>query len=133
MPSTSEAYGMLAPIVYRTRVYCSLDTNHQEIPLINYDTALHVAHKAGEVKYVPLEGWHLSWRAAANDTLFLLTLIAWLISLTAIHRWPIWKHITPAQRRRAKHQCPTCAYDLAGLTTPTCPECGSTSNQPHTT
>jgi hypothetical protein len=74
--------------------------------------------------------WDFFPRAALHDSLFLLTLIAWLISLTSIPRWLIWKHITPTQRRHAKHQCPHCAYELAGLTSPTCPECGNTTEQP---
>jgi len=72
----------------------------------------------------PRTHWQWNRRALIHDTLFLLTLIAWLISLTSVHRWIIWKRLTKAQRRRAKHQCPACAYDLDGLTSQTCPECG---------
>ncbi len=68
--------------------------------------------------------WNFFPRAAIHDALFLVTLIAYFISLTGVHRWIIWKRITPAQRRRAKHACPNCAYDMAGLNTSTCPECG---------
>jgi hypothetical protein len=68
--------------------------------------------------------WVFKPLAAAHDLAYLITLTAWLISLTGVPRWLIWKRLTPAQRRRAKHRCPNCAYDLADLTSPTCPECG---------
>jgi len=70
--------------------------------------------------------WVLKPLAAAHDLTYAVTLLAWIYAILVIPRWKL-------QRRRAKNQCPTCAYDLAGLTTPTCPECGSTTNQPHTT
>jgi len=124
-PNSSEAYGLLAPVVCRHSAWYSLRSRHPEVPLINYDKSLQIAHEAGRIKYLPLNGWRFSWLAAVHDSLFLLTLIAWLISLIGIPHWIIWKRLTKAQRRRAKHQCPVCDYDLAGLTSSTCPECGN--------
>ncbi len=71
-------------------------------------------------------GWVFKPLAAAHDLTYAVTLLAWIYAILVIPRWKL-------RRRRAKNQCPACAYDLAGLTTPTCPECGSTTNQPHTT
>jgi hypothetical protein len=132
-PNSSEAYGLLAPVACRHSASYSLQSLYQrqpEVPHISYQVALRIAHESGEIKYIPLEGWRINWLAALHDSLFLFTLIAWLISLTAIPRWLIWKRLTPTQRRRAKHQCPHCAYDLTNLGSSTCPECGNTTEQP---
>lgn len=130
-------FGLLAPVCTFSKRQLSVQQvgTHAKLTLQEAYDAMSYPEPPGThiADGTPRTHWQLSHRALIHDTLFLVTLIAWLISLTAIHRWPIWKRITPAQRRRAKHQCPTCAYALVGLTTPICPECGSTTNQPHTT
>lgn len=107
---------------------------YSDVPMLTVEEACHAfntqnpPNNSGLYDPIPKVQWTPWYPAIIHDFLFLLTLIAYLISLTAIPRWTIWKRLTPAQRRRAKSQCPACAYELKGLSTTTCPECGNTIN-----
>lgn len=62
------------------------------------------------------------WPGLLADTLFYALLLATLHQLT-----------TRARRahRRKRNRCPTCDYDLRGLTTPNCPECARPISAAH--
>ena len=125
----SESFGLLAPVVERhsEKIYL---VPTEDVPLIDLETAVegHNDYQFCGNGFIrlPLESQvKIHAFAAVHDSLFLLTLFFWLVSLTAIPKWALWHRITPTQRRRARGCCPRCNYNLEGLTTPTCPECGN--------
>jgi len=126
----SESFGLLAPVVERhsEKIYL---VPTEDVPLIDLESAVegHNDYQFcgnGFIRLSLESRVKVHALAAVHDTLFLLTLISWLISLTAIPKWTLWRRITPAQRRRARNCCPHCNYNLEGLAAPTCPECGYT-------
>ncbi|MCC7390524.1 MAG: hypothetical protein IT431_17365 [Phycisphaerales bacterium] len=62
------------------------------------------------------------WPGLLANTLFYALLLATLHQLTAYAR---------RARRRRRNRCAACNYDLRGLTTPTCPECGRALSPAH--
>ncbi|GAB5497674.1 MAG: hypothetical protein Phyf2KO_27540 [Phycisphaerales bacterium] len=128
-----EYFGILALVAHRATTTTSFSRVGElpEIPESERSRAIAGFNRTknrfaqGMYSATPTTTWTFKPLGTIHDFLFLLTLIAYLISLTAIPRWPIWKRITPTQRRRAKGQCPVCAYELKGLSTTTCPECGN--------
>lgn len=125
-----DEYGLLAPVAYRvTRETNLIRVGH--FPPIDPKV---VSESSGGRTYTNLDApypvptdykWTFKPRAAVHDALFLLTALSWLVSLAAIPKWPIWRRLTPAQRRRARGACPTCGYSLEGLSSHLCPECGN--------
>ena len=54
-----------------------------------------------------------------------------VLALTPWSVWLTWKHTLLPRLWRRRHRlahglCPSCGYDMQGLTTTTCPECGNT-------
>lgn len=124
-----ESFGLFAPVVTRhSEVVRILPV--EDLPLIDVESAVRV-HNANEtcgngIIHLPLESRvNVHAFAAVHDSLFLLTFVSWLISLISIPKWTLWHRLTPAQRRRARGCCPRCNYNLEGLSSPTCPECGN--------
>ncbi len=62
------------------------------------------------------------WPGLLADTLFYALLFAALHQLTAYAR---------RTRRRRRNRCTACGYDLQGLNSPTCPECGRALSPAH--
>lgn len=128
--STIHEFGLLAPVAYRFTTKTEL-VAVGGLPLIDPElvSELDRFEQTASLKYPypspTSHRWQIKPVAAVHDTLFLLTLISWLISLTAIPKWPLWRRLTPAQRRRARNSCPHCNYNLEGLASPNCPECGN--------
>lgn len=125
-----DEYGLLAPVAYRVTKETNLIRVAHFPPI---DPKL-VSESSGGRTYTNLDApypvptdyeWTFKPRAAVHDALFLLTTLSWFVSLAAIPKWPLWHHLPPAQRRRARNACPTCAYSLEGLTSTTCPECNT--------
>ncbi len=124
-----DEFGILAPVLFR-------QTNaphvfpYAGVPTLTVEEACE-AFSALDENQPPLYNptprvkWNVWYRSVFHDTLFLLTLVSWLVSLAAIPKWPLWRRLTPAQRRRARGCCPHCNYNLEGLASPTCPECGN--------
>ena len=73
------------------------------------------------------------WRPRANlwSSHLSIELPLWIpilaASLASTFLW--WSAFVPRRRARAG-LCPNCAYTMVGLTTPICPECGSTVPTP---
>lgn len=128
---TMHEFGLLAPVAFRVSTKTNL-VRVAHYPMIDPALAAGVNTENALTKLdypypVPIDhNWTIKPRAAVHDTLFLLTLLSWLVSLAAIPKWPLWRRLTPAQRRRTRGCCPHCDYNLEGLTAPTCPECGNT-------
>ena len=120
----TEDFGLLAPVVYRRVTDVSLLKVNSTTPLLDRAIAIEAGVQAQIIRPPNVETT-ISYRAAAHDLLFLVTLAAFARSALAVPSWPIWKHITPAQRRRMRDACAACSYDRTGLAADApCPECG---------
>ncbi|MCA9273719.1 MAG: hypothetical protein KDA31_11825 [Phycisphaerales bacterium] len=127
---TTHEFGLLAPVAYRFTTTTELIPAGR-LPLIDpaLVSGIDRFESTASLKYpypAPASHqWQIKPVAAVHDTLLLLTLLSWSISLISIPKWTLWHRLTPAQRRRARGCCPRCSYNLEGLATPTCPECGN--------
>lgn len=133
-----EYFGLLATVAHRAKITASF-SRVGKLPAIPENEQIHAEagfnrtinrFTQGVYSATPKTTWNFKPLGLIHDCLFLLTIIAYLVSLTAMPRWTIWNRLTPAQRRRAKGQCPACAYELKGLSTTTCPECGAALPSP---
>lgn len=72
-----------------------------------------------------LQQSRLLWDGIAHDAFALILVAALLCSFTG---WPAWFAAHPLSRharRRARGLCPACGYDLRGIESDRCPECGN--------
>lgn len=134
--SRTDEYGFLGCVVLRqrTKVQSSAFPGWKDIPLSDISAALNSA-KLPDLPPI-IDGVQTRWAffplAILADTLLLTVVGLWIYSTSRVPCWPLWHRLTPAQRRRARGCCPNCNYNLEGLTTPTCPECGNPiPNAPH--
>ncbi|MCA9273718.1 MAG: hypothetical protein KDA31_11820 [Phycisphaerales bacterium] len=117
-----QGFGLMVPVlVHQTHSYGSYEF-WPNIPELDEMEAIAAARSSG--KLPTKSHWKINPRFALHDAGLLFTLLLWLCALGSIPRWKLWRRLTPAQRRRARGCCPRCNYNLKGLTTPTCPECG---------
>jgi hypothetical protein len=56
--------------------------------------------------------------------------LLWPLAVAVAMTGMAWRTHLLARHRRARTRCPACNYDLSGLATPTCPECGTTTTPP---
>jgi len=115
-----DEFGLLAPVITRRRVTLT-QYPHPNCPPVSLDliSSLYtdgLPKGMAPFKNGVLTQWAVSLPGLANDALYLATLLAWILSLIAFPKW---------LRRRRHAVCPQCQYPTAGLTSPTCPECGN--------
>lgn len=118
----TEDFGLLAPIVYR-RVTGVLVLPVNNTPLLDRETAIEAGVEAQFIRPPRIETT-IRYSAAIHDTLFAIAALAWLYALLMIPTWKLWRNLTPAQRRRNRHACPSCGYDRSATRNAPCPECG---------
>src|SRR5690606_32841156 len=89
--------------------------------------AVHSSRNAGS--FVVINGAQIHWDlhplAILHDAAFVLLFVAWLISISAVPNWALWKRLESASSGSVLPSCSNCNYPTAGLTAPTCPECGN--------
>lgn len=121
----TDDFGLLAPVVFRRVFSIKLINTNTGLPLPETTAAYEAISSAG-LATRPHAVPEFNAKAAAHDLLFLLTLSAFARSALAVPAWPIWRRITPAQRRRMRNACSRCAYDRTGIASDApCPECGT--------
>lgn len=107
-----DEFGLLAPVLFRQTTSPQVSP-YSGVPTLTVEEACE-AFNVFDASQPPLYNptprvkWTVWYRSVFHDSLFLLTLLSWLISLTAIPKWPLWRRLTPAQRRRARGCSPKC-------------------------
>lgn len=118
-----RAYGLLTPCVLQDAGVYDIERIASGGPQIDKQAAIDTAVVSGTLPQ--LHTWSVNWANVAHDTALALTLLAWLYALLTIPTWKLWRHLTPAQRRRQRHTCPNCGYDRSAAPEAPCPECGT--------
>ncbi|MEM9166861.1 MAG: hypothetical protein AAGB48_07525 [Planctomycetota bacterium] len=125
----SESFGILAPVFNRFHAdfHLSVLPENSSLPLPDEQQAIEAAAEAGYWRPARVDT-KVDWFAAFHDLVFMVTCIAWARSAFAVPGWPVWKRITPKQRRRMQGRCLDCGYNRAAAPDAPCPECGDPQN-----
>jgi hypothetical protein len=101
------------PLVAVVDRECTFVDGKSLLPISGADLSIRWRRGGGNqrvVAFLPL------WPGFALDTVLYATL--WATTFLGIRRWR-------RNRRARAGQCPSCCYDLTGITTTICPECGT--------